>query len=55
LNDLVSKRVFDRSGTTGRGTHSVLGRKGDIKGTKGTPAARRSGRGEGGRKGTKGT
>ncbi len=36
LDDLVAKGVFERSGTTGRGTHYVLARKGDIKGTKGT-------------------
>lgn len=55
LDDLVSKGVFERSGTTGRGTHYVLGRKGDIKGTKGTPAGPRSGRREGAKKGPKGT
>ena len=40
LDDLVEKGVFERSGITGRGTHYVLGRKGDIKGTKGTPPDR---------------
>ncbi|MBI4219742.1 MAG: hypothetical protein HY682_06320 [Chloroflexi bacterium] len=33
LDDLVARGVFERSGTTGRGTHYLLGRKGDIKGT----------------------
>ena len=70
LDDLVARGVFERSGTTGRGTHYVLGRKGNIKGTKGTPAGRgltagkgsqraqptpRPHRGKGVRKGTKGT
>ncbi len=36
LDDLVAQGVLDRVGTTGRGTHYVLARKGAIKGTKGT-------------------
>jgi len=55
LDDLVSKGILERSGTTGRGTHYVLGRKGDTKGTKGTPAGPRSGRGDGDKKGPKAT
>jgi ATP-dependent DNA helicase RecG len=36
LDGLVAQGVLDRVGTTGRGTHYVLARKGDTKGTKGT-------------------
>ena len=36
LDDMVSKGLFERLGATGRGTHYVLARKGDIKGTKET-------------------
>jgi ATP-dependent DNA helicase RecG len=36
LEDLVVQGVLHRVGTTGRGTHYRPGRKGDIKGTKGT-------------------
>jgi ATP-dependent DNA helicase RecG len=50
LDDLVTKGVFERSGTTGRGTHYILGRKGDIKGTKGT----RAGQGPKTKKGSQG-
>lgn len=50
LDDLVAKGVFVRLGTTGRGTHYVLGRKGDIKGTKGTPAGPSSMAGKGSRR-----
>jgi predicted HTH transcriptional regulator len=52
LDDLVRKGVFDRVGTTGRGTYYCLARKGDIKGTivpTGTPLQ------NGDIKGTKGT
>ena len=52
LDDLVSKGVLERSGTTGRGTHYVLGPKGDIKGTKGTRAGSRSSGSKGAKKGT---
>ncbi|MFW5727360.1 MAG: ATP-binding protein [Spirochaetia bacterium] len=36
LEDLVSKKLLTKVGTTGRGVHYVLPYKGDIKGTKGT-------------------
>ncbi|HUT36137.1 MAG TPA: ATP-binding protein [Planctomycetota bacterium] len=36
LDDLVRRGVFEKVGTTGRGTCYVLAKKGDIKGTKGT-------------------
>jgi ATP-dependent DNA helicase RecG len=52
LDDLVIKGVFAKIGTTGRGTHYVLSRKGDKKGTKGTSADRSI---KGDKKGTKGT
>ena len=52
LDDLVQKRIFAKSGTTGRGTYYVLVRKGDIKGTKGTPPGSK---GKGDIKETKGT
>lgn len=52
LDDLVVKGVLVRIGTTGRGTHYVLARKGDANGTKGTSGTRRP---KGDMKGTKGT
>ncbi len=55
LEDLVAKGVLTRAGTTGRGTHYVLARKGDRKGTKGTSARRRTRRGKRDGKGTKGS
>jgi predicted HTH transcriptional regulator len=39
LDDLVARDLLVKVGTTGRGVHYALARKGDIKGTKGTPAA----------------
>ncbi|MBI1335895.1 MAG: DUF4062 domain-containing protein [Phycisphaera sp.] len=38
LDDLVAQDLLAKVGTTGRGVHYVLARKGDIKGTKGTSA-----------------
>ena len=52
LDDLVQKKIFAKSGTTGRGTYYVLVRKGDIKGTKGTPSGSKA---KGDIKETKGT
>jgi len=52
LDDLVIKGVLVKIGITGRGTHYVLARKGDKKGTKGTSSGRAL---KGDKKGTKGT
>ncbi len=52
LDDMMAKGVVEKVGTTGRGVRYVLARKGDIKGTKGTPSCRRP---KGDMKGTKGT
>ena len=54
LDDLVAKGVMKKTGTTGRGTHYVLARQGDRKGTKGTSDRRRTRRDKGDGKGTKG-
>jgi ATP-dependent DNA helicase RecG len=52
LEALMAQGLLQRVGTTGRGTHYLLIRKGDLKGTKGTSRRRRR---KGVRKGTKGT
>ncbi len=52
LENLMAQGLLQRVGTTGRGTHYLLIRKGDLKGTKETSRPRRR---KGVRKGTKGT
>lgn len=52
LDDLVAKGILEKVGTTGRGVHYTLAKKGDVLGTKGITRATAS---QGDITGTKGT